>query len=152
VVPTKRLVCVVEGQGEVKALPNLCSRIRDYLGAWSWFVDPDPVRQPRSRLVNERVPSPRRPAAPDGVERAVRLAMGRPASGILMICDEDDDCAGVWGPSARGMITPIARGDAVMIVREYETWLLLSFSDEDLQAAGISAAETARDAKGLMRR
>ena len=30
---TRPLVCVVEGKGEVEALPNLCARARGYLEA-----------------------------------------------------------------------------------------------------------------------
>ena len=124
----KRLTCIVEGQGDVKALPNLCSRIKDYLEAWTWFVDPDPIRQPRSSLVDEAIRSPMRPARTDGVSRAVELALGRPADGVLIVCDSDDDCAGCWGPSARTIITARTIGQAVMVEREYETWLVLAYS------------------------
>lgn len=143
----KRLVCVVEGKGDVEALPNLCSRIRDYLSAWDWFVDPQPVRQPRGSLVDERIAAPRRPCRAEGAERAVRLALNRPADGILLTCDSDDDCPATWGPSARDVVVQLGNGDAVMIVREYEGWLLHTFDEQQLAAIGVPAPDKVRGAK-----
>jgi hypothetical protein len=148
----RRLVCVVEGKGEVEALPNLCARIRDYLKAWDWIIDPQPVRQPRGALVDERTSSPRRPCRVDGAGRAVRLALGRPADGILLTCDADDDCPAVWGPSARAVVTQAAHGDAVMVVREYEAWLLYAFDDAALAGVGITDPGRIRGAKEKLRR
>jgi hypothetical protein len=148
----RRLVCVVEGKGDVEALPNLCARVRDYLKAWDWFVDPQPVRQPRGMLVDERTPSPNRACRVDGAGRAVRLALGRPADGILLTCDADDDCPAVWGPSARAIAAEAVPGDAVMMVREYEAWLLYAFDDAALARVGITDPERIRGAKEKLRR
>lgn len=148
----RRLVCIVEGKGEVEALPNLCSRVRDYLEAWSWFVDPQPVRQPRGSLVDERAPSPSRPCRADGVDRAVWLARARPADAVLLTVDSDDDCPAAWGPSAKEVANRIAPGEAVMVVREYEGWLLYAFSDAQLSAAGIEDPERIRGAKEKLRK
>jgi uncharacterized protein DUF4276 len=148
----RRLVCVVEGKGDVEALPNLCSRVRDYLGATDWFVDPQPVRQPRGSLVDEARPSPNRPCRTDGAGRAVQLALSRPADGILLTCDADDDCPAVWGPSAKEVVTRRAQGDAVMVVREYEAWLLHAFDESDLARAGITDPERIRGAKEKLRK
>jgi hypothetical protein len=147
----KRLVCIVEGKGEIAALPNLCARILLELEAWNWVVDPDPIRQPRSRLVDERVTSPRRPIRDGTFHAALELALhSRKPDGLLVLCDSDDDCPVAWGTSANGCIESRCRGTAVMIVREYETWLLHGLQ----QAADLSVAviETKRDAKGLLRR
>lgn len=92
-----RLTCIVEGHGEVNALPNLCSRIIKYLGVNGWYVDSDPIRQPRSRLVDEGTVSPRRQSNRDGICRALGLAAARGADGVLIVCDSDDDCAAIGG-------------------------------------------------------
>jgi hypothetical protein len=148
----RRLVCVVEGKGEVEALPNLCSRVRDYLEAWNWYVDPDPVRQPRSWLVDEAQDSPKRSCHAERAGRAVRLALARPADGVLVTCDADDDCPAVWGPSAKNIVTRWVRGDAVMVVREYEAWLLHAFDEAQLRAVGVSDPERIRGAKEKLKR
>lgn len=148
----KRLVCVVEGHGEVEAFPNLCSRVKDYLQAWDWFVDPQPVRQSRSFFVDERVPSPNRPCRTEQTTRAIQLAHRRPADGVLLTCDSDDDCPAIWGPSAKGIVTSVCHGDAVMIVREYEGWLLQSFSEAELANAHVTNPESIRGAKGALKR
>lgn len=147
----KRLVCIVEGKGEIAALPNLCARILHVLEAWDWFVDPDPIRQPRSRLVDERLASPRRPVRSDFFSNALELALrSRKPDGLLVLCDSDDDCPATWGTSARASIGSRCRGAAVMIVREYETWLLHGLQ----QVVDISPSEieAKRDAKQLLRK
>ncbi len=148
----KRLVCIVEGQGEVAAIPSLCARILLYLGAERWIVDPDPIRQPRSRLVDEKARSPRRPCNEDGIRRAIAMARARPADAVLVLCDADADCAAIWGPDAqKHLVTPV-RGAAVMAQREYEAWLLASYTDEQRAAAKVRDPELIRDAKGELRK
>jgi hypothetical protein len=120
----KRLVCVVEGKGEVQAIPNLCARIFAELSARQWVVDKEPVRQPRSRLVDERARSPLRGPRTDHLRASIEMAIGRPADAVLILCDSDDDCAATWGPAASAIVTSRVRGGAVMVVREYESWLL----------------------------
>lgn len=122
----KRLVCVVEGRGEVLALPSLCSRILKELGVNDWVVDENPVKQPRSRLVDERMRSPKRTPRIEFLEAAIEMAARRPADAVLVLCDSDDDCAATWGPAASAVIRKRIAGAAVMIVREYESWLLTS--------------------------
>lgn len=140
----KRLVCVVEGHGEVEAVPALCAKVRDYLSAWLWIVDPSPVRQPRSCLVDQSVRSPHRRAS-ERLGRAVELALTRPADAVLILCDADDDCAATWGPSAESVVSARVAAAAVMVVREYEAWLLASVHKESV--LGGRAIEDIRDAK-----
>lgn len=146
---SKRIVCVVEGKGEVEAVPNLCSRILRELEVWDWFVDPAPIRQPRGRLVEERVRSPMRPAKDVELGRAVQLALrSRRADAVLVLCDSDDDCPAVWGPSATQRLSSLCRGAAVMVQREYESWLL-----HGIRAFGhleVATIEGRRDAKKLL--
>ncbi len=146
----KRLVCVVEGHGEVAALPSLCARIITYLEAWDWGVDSDPIRQPRSKLVNEQIKSPKRPPNQDGISRVLSLVKARPGDAALIVCDADDDCPATWGPAAEQLMSLQIAGKATMIVREYETWLLLSL----LKTKMIDGRpiEGIRDAKGALAR
>lgn len=147
-----RLVCVVEGHGEVEAIPVLCGRVLGRLGVTGWAIDKFPVRQPRSRLVEETVASPRRPCRTDGMSRALAMAHARPATAVLVVCDSDDDCAASWGTSADAMPTQVVPFKAVMAVREYEAWLLWSRSDIELLRAHATNPDIVRDAKGALRR
>ncbi len=144
-----RLVCVVEGKGEVEAIPNLCSRILLELGVHDWFVDPAPIRQSRGHLVDARVRSPMRPAKDGTFDHAVQVALRRRADAVLVVCDSDDDCPAIWGPSALQKLTTICRGAAVMAQREYESWLLHGVPlARDLEPDLI---DNRRDAKKLLR-
>lgn len=143
----KRLVCIVEGQGEVTAIPSLCARVMSHLGIQGWVVDKEPIRRPRSSLVDGRHPGPKRPCREEGVLRAMELARSRRADAVLMLCDEDDDCAAAWGPDATRVMSRMVPAKAVMTVREYETWLLLARNQISLEAVGIHEPEKIRDAK-----
>lgn len=147
----QRLVCIVEGKGEVAAVPSLCARILGELSVWDWFVDQVPIRQSRGHLVDERVRSSLRPARDGDFDRAIQLALrSRRADAVLVLCDSDDDCPAVWGPSAMQKLSAVCRGAAVMVQREYESWLLHGIpSFEALDAASI---ERRRDAKALLSR
>lgn len=50
------------------------------------------------------------------------------------------------------MVTQIIPGEAVMAVREYETWLLYAFDDDELAAARITNPSRIRGAKEKLRR
>ncbi|MEQ1566465.1 MAG: hypothetical protein ABMA64_12560 [Myxococcota bacterium] len=140
----KRLVCVVEGKGEVEAVPVLCARIVFvHLGAprSEWAVDADPIRLPRSQLVDERVARGARPPRAEGLARASGLIRGRGAHAALVLVDSDGDCPASWGPAAR-----LSSGhSAVMAVREYEAWLLAGHSRVD-------DADTVRNPKAVAAR
>ena len=148
----KRLVCVVEGKGEVAAIPRLCARILGHLGISGWYVDEDPIRQPRGALVDMRGPSEMRRCLPEGIRRAVGLALKRRPQGVLVLCDSDDACAAVWGPDASALVAERVAGGAVMAVREYEAWFLGGLPTADLQRLRLKHPEAVRDAKGRMTR
>lgn len=107
---------IVEGVGEVSALPVLLRRLIDVAGAHPIGVG-RPIRQSRAKLARE-----------DGVREAVRLARLEPdCAAILTIFDGDDDCpkdlaprVQVWG---RAEATPLPCY-VVMAHREYEAWFL----------------------------
>ncbi len=73
---------IVEGHGEVSALPVLLRRLLADLGIYGVSVGA-PIRQTRSALLSEAT-----------FRRSVQLAQLRPeVSGILVVFDLDDDCA-----------------------------------------------------------
>ena len=66
------------------------------------------------------------------------------------MCDSDDDCPAAWGPEAKKILSRRAPGGAVMAVREFEAWLLISH----LRAGALEgrSLEQIRDAKGKLSR
>jgi hypothetical protein len=110
--------CVVEGHGDVEAVPVLIRRV-------AWLLDPTlvvrlpaPVRTPKSKL-----------AKVGELERAVDLAarkLDRPAA-VFVLLDSDEDCPAQLGPSLLDRAQR-ARSDLVVAVvlakREFEAWFL----------------------------
>ncbi|MCA9526574.1 MAG: hypothetical protein KC549_09805 [Myxococcales bacterium] len=146
------LVCIVEGHGEVEALPVLVRRVAgEILGRWDVAV-PSPIRLPRGRIVG------------DGAElgRALGLASiqlkGGPG-GILVVIDADDDAACQLGPTLQSRcqaLRPDLTTAVVLAEREYEAWFVAARSS--LAARGVlratdeAVSETLRDCKGWVDR
>ncbi|MDP9845492.1 DUF4276 family protein [Streptosporangium lutulentum] len=111
------IASIVEGDGEVSALPVLLRRIAGSLSVWNVRI-PTPRRIPRSKLI-----------APGGVEDAVLQASYQVtgAGGILLLIDSDDDCPASLGPTLLQRARE-ARGDkgisVVLAHREFEAWFL----------------------------
>ena len=107
---------VVEGHGEVAAVPVLLRCLIDE--AHSWEVDVGrPIRRSWSEFSTE-----------NGVAHAVGLARTRPScGGILLLFDSDDDCPAEWGSCVQGWANS-ASGTipcaVCMAHREYEAWFL----------------------------
>lgn len=154
---TRRLVCVVEGHGEVQAAPELVARVLVQLLGVSpqdWAVDRDPIRVPRGDLVDRAAPSPRRTPHPRA-ERALHLAATRRPGGVLVLCDADDDCPAAWGGPFRRMTPtrPAVPVRAVMACREFESWVLWGYPVDDRRRVRALDPEVApRDAKGALQR
>lgn len=141
---------IVEGHGEVEAIPVLLRRFLAEAGVHDIDVG-KPIRRKRSELVQQA-----------SVQRSVRLALLQPGcGGILIVFDSDDDCPRDLAPQ----IEEWARTEAgavpcgvVMAHREYEAWFLASL--EALRgvrgivadAASHAAPEVPRNAKGELRR
>jgi Domain of unknown function (DUF4276) len=114
------IACIVEGHGEVQAVPILIRRIAVTIDpALSIDVKP-PLRIPRSKLVRDKE-----------LERAVELATRKTGGrgGVLILIDSDDDCPAELGPKLLERART-SRGDlpigVVLAKREFEAWFLAS--------------------------
>lgn len=113
------IACIVEGHGDVEAVPILVRRIvREIAPALTLQIPPPAIRVPRSSIVK-----------PGELERAVQLAAlkVRPPGGVLILVDADEDCPAELGPqllerakAARSDV-PIA---VVLAKQEFEAWFL----------------------------
>ncbi|MGH8981366.1 MAG: DUF4276 family protein [Acidimicrobiales bacterium] len=142
---------IVEGHGEVAALPALLRRMVPE-------IDPDrPVAvRPPIRMGRGLV------ARANELERRVDLAARRvkaDGGAVLVLFDGDDDCAATLGPALQHRVQecrPDVPSAAVIAVREFEAWYLASAQSlagrrglpPDLAAP--SDAEAVRDAKGWL--
>ena len=115
---TIQVGCIVEGHGEVVAVPILIRRIAASLYPELPIVAPPPIRIPRNKAVKEG-------ELERGVELAARKIGGQGA--IFIIFDSDDDCPAQLGPEllrralqAHGDL-PIA---VVLAKHEFESWFL----------------------------
>lgn len=112
------LGCIVEGQGEVLALPVLLRRVAASFDPSISIDRPLIARHSRNALIRHRE-----------LERAVQALSYRLRgnNGILILLDSDDDPACVLGPALlqRAMAArPDVPVRVVFAVREYEAWFL----------------------------
>lgn len=141
---------IVEGYGEIFAVPILLRRLRDEAQAWGLEIA-RPHRRSRSELVDRNT-----------LQNAIRVAtLTEDCAGILVLFDADDDCPmelasnlDGWARAAAGAIPcPV-----VMANREYEAWFLASIESlrgqsgvrED--ARSFPEPESPRNAKGRLER
>jgi hypothetical protein len=139
---------IVEGHGEVQAVPVLLRRFQAHLREYKFQIA-HPIRRTRSQLIGE-----------EQVRRSVRLAMGTPqCAGILIVLDSDDDCPATVGPA----IQQWAQAEAgeilcqvVLATREYEAWFiagiesLRSLRGIKSDATSHPSPEAVRDCKGAL--
>lgn len=143
------LQAVVEGHGEVAALPVLLRRLLRECGGVQDVEVGKPIRQPRSALVQ-----------PEQLTRAVQLARKQEDAGaILILLDADDSCPRELGPHLQAVAVAAARPLPCAIVlanREYEAWFLGAV--ESLRgrrgirddACSVPNPEAPRDCKGRL--
>lgn len=115
--PTVTIASIVEGDGEIRALPKLLFRLAKQFSVMDLRVPP-PMRVPRGRLV-----------AVGGIERAVSAAGQRvdTAGGILVLLDADDDCPAKLAPvllQRAHAARPDLPASVVLANREFEAWFL----------------------------
>jgi len=145
-----RIACIVEGHGEVEAVPVLIRRIAASLEPSAFPEIPHPMRVPASTLVRN-----------GELERAAEFAARRCGAdgAILVLLDCDDECPAELGPALvrRAVTARTDRRIAVVIAkREYETWFLAAAASlrgrrglpRDLSAP--RDPESIRDAKGWL--
>lgn len=114
----KRIACVVEGNGDVDAVPILVRRIAQQEDPPIVVQVTAPLRTPKSRLVKA-----------GELERAVEFAARRVAGtgGILVVLDSDDDCPGEVGPELLARASSVRIGLPVAVVlakHEFESWFV----------------------------
>jgi hypothetical protein len=124
------LTCIVEGDGEVEAVPIAIRRIVQEIAPGLALKIYHPIRVPRTRLVK-----------PGELERYIELAARTAGRGgaILVLLDSDDDCPATLGPDLLDRARRARSDFAISVVlakREFESWFL-------------AAAESLRGHRGL---
>lgn len=146
------LGCIVEGRGEVQAVPVLLRRIQRELAPGLDLRIQQPWRIGRYKLVKAG-------ELEDAVERLARQ-LPTPRA-VLVLVDADDDCPAEIGPHlvtrAKQARSDIPTG-VVLAKREFEAWFLAAIESlgghrglaQELKV--VSAPESIRDAKGTLTR
>jgi hypothetical protein len=145
------VACIVEGHGEVPAVPILIRRLVEIVNPALYADVQRPIRKPIGTLLRE-----------GGIEGAVELAVrGLPALGfVLIIIDSDDNCPKELAPTllARALHTSAGRRpvSVVLAQMEFESWFLAAAESiaghaslrQDLCAP--AHPESIRNAKGWL--
>ncbi len=146
----RTVLAIVEGHGEVFALPELIRRIAREVSPDVVVETPRPFRLPRNRMVK------------DGeLERAVTLASRKAGTGgcILILLDADRDCPAELAPRLLARAVAACPGRdirAVVATTEYEAWFLAAArslagkNDLDETLEPPDSPEAIRDAKGWL--
>ncbi len=114
-----KVVAIVEGDGEVAAVPVLLRRLASLLTSDQFIEVAPPIRVQRDRFLNR----------PDEFRRMLLLAAGKcqPAGWVLVLLDADDDCPVELAASIRARaaeIIPNCPASFVCANREFEAWFL----------------------------
>lgn len=144
---------IVEGNGEVAALPVLLRRLSQWRGAADYVDVLTPIRVYKDRFLNR----------PEEFSRHLKLAAAKcgDAGWILILFDADDDCPDQKGSVVLAQaqaIIPHRRVAVVLANREYEAWFIAAaeslngfrgfkWQDKDVPID----PEKPRNAKGWMR-
>jgi hypothetical protein len=144
------IVSIVEGHGEVRALPILLRRLAQAHGIHDLAV-PEPIRMRKDRFLRRS----------EEFSRMLALAAAKagPGGGILIVVDADDDCPVELAADIARRADVQLDGRSVGVVvanREYEAWLiagadsLASRRNLDADLAAPNDPEAIRDAKGWL--
>ena len=146
----RRIATIVEGHGEVDAVPILLRRIAERTAPNSAVEVPRPIRVKRHRILK-----------PGEFERAVGLAAlnAGPDGGILILLDADEDCPAELGSDLLQRAVEERPNHFIRVVlakAEYEAWFLASAGSlagrrgMDAAVAPPPEPESIRDAKGWL--
>jgi hypothetical protein len=134
---------VVEGQGEVAAVPLLIRRIcGELFGIFAVRVA-HPVRITKSKILR-----------PEELERAVQFALNRNdgLGPVIVLLDADDDCPAALGPALKDRAFPLAQARGVSIVvakSEFEAWFLASAHSLSGRSGLRESLEPPADPEGI---
>jgi len=140
-----KIVPLIEGHGEVEAVPVLLRRLLETCNQFQLQIG-RPIRRSRGELTSK-----------EGLERAIRLArLDEGCAAILILFDADDDCPKTIAPIISDWARQLA-GDipceVVLALREYEAWFLSSLESLrgccgiSQEAVALATAENVRGAK-----
>lgn len=145
-----KLITIVEGYGEVAAVPVLLRRVlHEKLQRYDVGIE-SPIRVPKNKLLK-----------PDELERTVNLAVRRTSAtdGIIVLVDADDDCPAELAPAMAtraAQSRPDRRISVVIAKSEFESWFVAA-ADSLAGYRGLydglvapANAERIRDAKGWL--
>lgn len=147
-----RWVSIVEGDGEVRALPLLLRRIAQWRMPETFVDVPTPIRVPKDRFLNRH----------EQFARYLTLARDKaqPDGRVLVLLDADDDCPKDKAAEilARAkLVVPDVRLSVVLANREFEAWFIAAAESlagvrdfRPLPKDLTMDAERPRDAKGWM--
>jgi hypothetical protein len=113
------VACIVEGHGEIRAVPILIQRLVGLVNPNLWAIIPRPIRQPGGTLLSS-----------GGLEKAVELAVcGLTEPGlVLIILDSEDICPKEVAPLLLARAERVAAGRrqvaVVLAHREFECWFI----------------------------
>lgn len=147
-----KVATIVEGDGEVAAVPVLLRRVAEWRTPDVFPEVLPPIRVRRDRFLNRD----------EEFERHLQLAAAKCEDDgwILLLLDADDDCPAQLGQKvlARAAACVAHRGVSVVFAtREFEAWFIAAAASLDghrgfrFDPADTIDAETPRDAKGWLR-
>lgn len=147
-----KVASIVEGDGEVAALPVLLRRLGEWRTPGAFAQPLTPIRVRRDRFLNRD----------EEFNRYLLLAAAKCGEDgwILVVLDADDDCPAELGAQILGRAqacVPHRRISVVLANREYEAWFIAAAQSLNGQRgfdfAPMDAIdpETPRDAKGWIK-
>lgn len=147
-----QIASIVEGHGEVTALPVLLRRLNEWHPGRGYAYPLPPIRVDRDRFLNRE----------DEFRKQLLLAAAKcgEQGWILVVLDADDDCPATLAVEVcqrAKQHVPHQRLSVVLVKREYEAWFIAASRSLD-GCRGFHCpdkipadAEMPRDAKGWLR-